>query len=225
MKESYTVDDGRIVISHGAGRGSSLSERVPLFAENVLQRFSKNETYIDMRVAGEKLQGRVSFEMRVVIGIAMVVFVGLSIINVQSTMNAAGAVIINEADIIFSFIATMFLASLVMLVISFTRPEEIPNDDIIQLATESDVRAALRSYYEEFVVVAVDEFSNSKTANKPEIIDFKIETIGDLGKGFGSRQIKLSGRSDSQYKFYNVEVLLNFNPIYHNLKVVKFSIE
>ena len=225
MKESYTVDDGRIVISHGAGRGSSLSERVPLFAENVLQRFSKNETYIDMRVAGEKLQGRVSFEMRVVIGIAMVVFVGLSIINVQSTMNAAGAVIINEADIIFSFIATMFLASLVMLVISFTRPEEIPNDDIIQLATESDVRAALRSYYEEFVVVAVDEFSNSKTANKPEIIDFKIETIGDLGKGFGSRQIKLSGRCDSQYKFYNVEVLLNFNPIYHNLKVVKFSIE
>ena len=225
MKESYTVDDGRIVISHGAGRGSSLSERVPLFAENVLQRFSKNETYIDMRVAGEKLQGSVSFEMRVVIGIAMVVFVGLSIINVQSTMNAAGAVIINEADIIFSFIATMFLASLVMLVISFTRPEEIPNDDIIQLVTESDVRAALRSYYEEFVVVAVDEFSNSKTANKPEISEFKIETVGDLGKGFGNRQIKLSGRGDSQDKFYKVEVLLNFNPIYHNLKVVKFSVE
>lgn len=225
MKESYTIDDGRIVISHGAGRGGSLSERVPLFAENVLERFSKNKTYIDMRVAGEKLQGRASFETRIVIGVAVVVFVVVSIINIQSSMNAAGAFTINEIGIIFNFLTTMFLASLVMLVISFTRPEEIPNDDIIQLATESDVRVALRSYYEEFVVVAVDEFSNSKTANKPEISEFKIETVGDLGKGFGNRQIKLSGRCDSQDKFYKVEVLLNFNPIYHNLKVIKFSVE
>ena len=74
-------------------------------------------------------------------------------------------------------------------------------------------------------MVAVDEFSNSKTANKPEISEFKIETVGDLGKGFGNRKIKLSGRCDSQDKFYKVEVLLNFNPIYHNLKVIKFSVE
>lgn len=220
MKHEYQVDCGQIVISDGAGRGSSLSDEIPLFNENIAQRFSDNETYLDMQRASKGLQKRAGTWLRLIIVIVVVTSITYVGTASETTANAGD---VAGMAVVVALMSMLLLIPMLLAVGVFTK-ENIGGRRINILIDSPDVRSSLRAYYEDFAVKVIRDFSNSTTLPRPDIRDFKIRTTADVSSKVGSREIILSSRCYNEDKMYDIEVTTRFNPIYYNLKVVGYTI-
>lgn len=223
MKSKYEVDCGRMVISGGAGRGSYLSDRIPLFDENIARRFSGNEIYLDMQRASKLLERKSSILIRYMMGFSAVLGIAYTAVVAQASGGAQGVDDIAGRAAAAVLMALIFF--MVMLLASaWHTKENIGGRRINMLIKDCDVKSSLRAYYEEFIAEALPEFSNSTTQLQPIIRDFKIDAMAEADSKVGSRDIVISGRCYSKDSFKDVEVTVRFNPIYYNLKVVSYTI-
>lgn len=221
MRRKYQVQNGCIIISSGNGRASTLSEKIPLFDENIAGRFSENETYLDMQKASLVLQRKSSR----IFWISIVSVVILSIYYVGNAYKSNGGVNdIAEAAVGVLLMAGLFLIPVLVAGIFFVK-ENISGCRINILVDDDDVRSSLRSYYGEFVTEVISDILNSRNAVKIDIQDFAISAIAEIDSKVGEREVILNGMCRTEDRVYDIKVKTRFNPIYYNLKVVGYEIE
>lgn len=229
MKYKHTIDDGRYVLSSGAGHGCYFSERVPLFAEDISERFSQNEILSNMKKKSIALNKNTT--KKILLTLITSLAVGLIIVF---TVNGVSSGI----KLIYQILAGLFTGIIIMLpaliVMSFLSKEELSSFYINRLVTSKDVEAGLRSYYAEFAALAIANHMRVKGIKKVEVSNFTIDTIDTIDTarkkskdGFSSlvRVLILNGTCHYNHDDYSIKVRVNFNPEYYNLKVVGYSIE
>ena len=224
MKHNYTIDNGRYLIFDRDGQGGHFSEQIPLFAEDVSGRFSENIILSEMKEKSVGLNKRnLRFNLSVVMG---GIPAGLAIAFMLADSSSESFNMIDTA--ISGLIIGMIMTVFGMLISSFFNKEELSRIYIDELVESDDVKAELRSYYEDFAVLAISDHIRVKGIKEVDVSKFKIKTASKIKKeGFSSkvRSMRLYGECYYNNNSYKLTVMVNFNQEYYNLKVIEFSID
>ena len=224
MKHSYTIDNGRYITSNGGGRGSSISEQVPLYAEDISGRFARNNILLVMKKKGKEHNKKSGRRLLSIIAASLVA----GFVILFATNDTGGNAEVISQMVFAGFMLGMFIAIAALLAVGFVHKEELSSVYINELIASEDVKAALRSYYEEFALLAISDHIRTKGIEAVDISDFTIERFGTTKKEGHSHLVRvlgLHGICSHNNIDYKVKVTINFNPEYYNLKVTGFSIE
>lgn len=207
MKKTYTVYDGCIILSNGAGRGSTTLERDSFLGLDISEAFKTNSTYLEMQKAAKAMN---KYNNNIIL-LAFILAISVGLLAIGLSNNVMGFILAVPALVV------------ILLLTSFLEKRNIGLDKISNLVVQPLVSETLRTYFDTFVETKTSNFSNSIDYTAPRITGFKVETKAD-NTNLASREIKLSGRAWGKEFFTDIELVINFNPEYYNLKLIEYTI-